>query len=364
MFNIPENNNFGAQIAVLGVGGAGGNALRHMIEMGLENVHFYALNTDLQALKSTKAENQIQLGPNLTRGLGSGGNPEIGRDAAKESTDIIKDILMDKDLIFIAAGEGGGTGTGASPVIAEMAKEMNVLTVAVVTKPFHYEGRRRLERAEQGIEYLREYTDTLLIIPNDKLLRLDDNVPSRDIFKMADNVLYKAVRGISDLITMPGFINLDFADLKTIMTMGGNAIIGVGEGEGVNKVSQAVELAIHSPLVEDYDIGRAKGILYNITSGTDITMSEQNQVSEILNEYKSEDAEVIMGLVYDESMENQIRITLIATGIDQDIKSSIKEKEKKERDFLLPPIREKENIEEPTVRRWKLNSKIDEPEEE
>lgn len=312
----PANTTF-AKIKVLGVGGGGGNAINSMIESSqIEGVEFIAINTDAQALLTSKAESKLQIGQNFTKGLGSGADPEVGRTAAEESQEKIKDMLFDSDMVFITAGMGGGTGTGASPVIAEIAKEAGALTVAVVTKPFAFEGTQRMRTAEEGVAELRDAVDTLIVIPNQRLMEVvDKKMTLLDAFRLADNVLGQGVQGISDLITVPGLINVDFADVKTIMTESGSALMGIGEASGDNRAATAARMAISSPLLE-VSIEGAKGILYNIIGGPDMTMSEVSDASAIIANSADEDANIIFGATIDEDQGTNFKISVIATGFD------------------------------------------------
>jgi cell division protein FtsZ len=310
----------GARIKVIGVGGGGGNAVNRMIEAGIEGIEFLVANTDLQALKRSRAPIKIQLGGKLTKGLGAGANPDIGRNAALEDTEKIIEALEGADMVFVTTGLGGGTGTGAAPIIASLATELNALTVAVVTKPFHFEGKRRMTQAEQGLRELRECVDTVITIPNERLLHtVDKNVSLQDSFKMADDVLRQAVQGISDLIIVPGLINLDFADVKTIMSGMGLALMGAGRASGENRAVEATQQAISSPLLEEATIQGAKGVLINITGGSDLTLYEVNEASSIIRESADDDANIIFGAVIDESMRDEMKITVIATGFDKDM---------------------------------------------
>lgn len=303
-----------AQIRVVGVGGGGNNAVNRMIEANLKGVQFIAINTDKQALYSSKAEYKIQIGEKLTRGLGAGANPEMGMKAAEESRDDIFQALQGADMVFITGGMGGGTGTGACPIVAEIAKEMGILTVGVVTKPFTFEGKRRRMHAEKGIEELRKRVDTLVTIPNDRLLQVVERRTSIvEAFKIADDVLRQGVQGISDLITTPGLVNLDFADVKTIMYERGLAHMGIGQASGENRASTAAKQAIHSPLLET-TINGSKGVLLNITGGLSLGLHEVNEAAEIVSESADVDANIIFGAVIDESLKDDIRITVIATG--------------------------------------------------
>jgi cell division protein FtsZ len=309
----------GARIKVIGVGGGGGNAVNRMIEAGIEGIEFLVANTDLQALKRSRAPIKIQLGGKLTKGLGAGANPEVGRNAALEDTEKIIEALEGADMVFVTTGLGGGTGTGAAPIIASLATELNALTVAVVTKPFHFEGKRRMTQSEQGLRELRECVDTVITIPNERLLHtVDRSVSLQDSFKLADDVLRQAVQGISDLITVPGLINLDFADVKAIMQGMGMALMGAGRASGENRAVNATQQAISSPLLEEASITGAKGVLINITGGLDLTLYEVNEASTIIREAADEDANIIFGAVIDESMRDEMKITVIATGFDRE----------------------------------------------
>ncbi len=312
----PQTTNF-AKIRVLGVGGGGMNAVNSMIKNdGVKGVDFISVNTDAQVLLLSQAGTKIQIGENLTKGLGSGGNPEIGRQAAEESYEKIKEFIDGSDMVFITAGMGGGTGTGASAVIARAAKEIGALTVAVVTKPFAFEGTRRLVQAEDGIESLREKVDTLIIIPNQRILDVvDKKVSLLEAFRIADSVLSQGVQGISDLITVPGLINVDFADVKTIMSSAGSALMGIGTGVGENRAQTAARSAVASPLLE-ISMDGARGVLFNITGGPDLTMTEVDEAAKIISSAADPDANIIFGATIDESMHDQIKIAVIATGFD------------------------------------------------
>jgi cell division protein FtsZ len=310
----------GARIKVIGVGGGGGNAVNRMIEAGIEGIEFLVANTDLQALKRSRAPIKIQLGGKLTKGLGAGANPDIGRNAALEDTEKIIEALEGADMVFVTTGLGGGTGTGAAPIIASLASELNALTVAVVTKPFHFEGKRRMAQGDQGLRELRECVDTVITIPNERLLHTADQKMSlQDAFKMADDVLRQAVQGISDLITVPGLINLDFADVKAVMSGMGLALMGAGRASGENRAVEATQQAISSPLLEEATIQGAKGVLINITGGLDLTLYEVNEASSIIRESADDDANIIFGAVIDESLRDEMKITVIATGFDKDM---------------------------------------------
>ena len=309
----------GARIKVIGVGGGGGNAVNRMIEAGIEGIEFLVANTDLQALKRSRAPIKIQLGGKLTKGLGAGADPIVGRNAALEDTEKIIEVLEGADMVFVTTGLGGGTGTGAAPIIASLATELNALTVAVVTKPFHFEGRRRMQQSDQGLRELRECVDTVITIPNERLLHtVERGVSLADSFKVADDVLRQAVQGISDLITVPGLINLDFADVKAIMQGMGLALMGAGRASGEHRAMEATQQAISSPLLEEATIEGAKGVLINITGGPDLTLYEVNEASSIIREAADEDANIIFGAVIDETMHDEMKITVIATGFDKE----------------------------------------------
>jgi cell division protein FtsZ len=309
----------GARIKVIGIGGGGGNAVNRMIEAGIEGIEFLVANTDLQALKRSKAPIKIQLGSRLTKGLGAGANPNVGREAALEDTDKIIEVLEGADMVFVTTGLGGGTGTGGAPIIASLATELDALTVAVVTKPFHFEGRRRMQQAEHGLRELRECVDTVITIPNERLLHTVERDSSlADAFGVADDVLRQAVQGISDLITVPGLINLDFADVKSIMAGMGMALMGAGRARGENRAIEATQQAISSPLLEEATIQGAKGVLINITGGPDLTLYEVNVASTIIREAADEDANIIFGAVIDENLRDEMKITVIATGFGEE----------------------------------------------
>ena len=308
----------GAVIKVIGVGGGGGNAINRMIDEGVAGVEFIAANTDVQALSSAKAETVIQLGPKLTRGLGAGGQPEVGRKAAEESEEVLTEALQGADMVFITAGMGGGSGTGAAPVIARIAKNVGALTVAVVTRPFGFEGSKRGTFAVEGINELREHVDTLLIISNNNLLEIvDKKTPLLEALSEADNVLRQGVQGITDLITSPGLINLDFADVKTVMADKGNALMGIGVGSGEERVIEAARKAIYSPLLET-TIDGAEDVIVNVTGGLDMTLIEAEEASEIVNQAAGHGVNIWLGTAIDESMKDEIRVTVVATGVRQD----------------------------------------------
>ena len=310
-----------AKIKVIGVGGGGGNAVNTMISSSLHGVDFINANTDSQALGVSNSPIKIQIGTQITKGLGAGSNPEIGRQSALESRDEIRPYLEGADMIFITAGMGGGTGTGATPVIAEIARECSILTIAVVTKPFQFEGKKRNIQAEEGIAQLREVVDTLIVVPNQRLLSLGGrNLSLLEAFKKADDILYQAVKGISDLILVPGLINLDFADVRSVMSNMGMAIMGTGVASGENRAVEAAQRAISSPLLEDNTIQGAHGILLNITGGPDMSLYEVNEASSLIQEEADDDANIIFGTVIDPNMQDEIRITVIATGFDDFMK--------------------------------------------
>lgn len=307
-----------AKIKVIGVGGGGGNAVTSMIESGLVNgVEFISANTDAQVLLNSKAPTKLQIGEKLTKGLGVGGNPEIGRQAAEESIEKIKELLIDSDMVFVTAGMGGGTGTGASPIIAQLAKEAGALTIGVVTKPFAFEGTRRMVAAEEGIEKLRESTDTLIVIPNQRLMDvIDRKMTLLEAFKVVDSVLGQGVGGIADIITTPGLVNVDFADVKAIMKDAGSALLGIGTGVGENRAQMAARAAVSSPLL-DISIEGARGVLFNIAGGDDLTMFEVDEAARIISSAADPDANVIFGAVIKSDLTDQVRITVIATGFDE-----------------------------------------------
>jgi len=315
MFSFVEDEK-SAKIKVIGAGGAGGNAINNMIASKLQGVRFIAANTDVQALEVSKAPVKIQMGEKLTEGLGAGANPEIGRQAAMESIDAIRSAVEDSHMVFITAGLGGGTGTGAAPVIAEVSKEVGALTVAVVTKPFSFEGKKRMKQAEDGISRLKDVVDTVITIPNDRLRGLASrNATMLEMFRRADEVLLHSVKGITDLIVMPGIVNLDFADVRTTMSRAGIAIMGTGIGRGENRALEAAEKAISHPLLEDVSIAGARGVLMNVTSGLDLTMTEMTEASDRIHSEAGDDAEIIWGAVLDDSIGDEVRVTVIGTGI-------------------------------------------------
>lgn len=316
MFELMDTSQQNAVIKVVGIGGGGGNAVEHMMAGHIEGVEFICANTDAQALRNSSANTIIQLGETITRGLGAGANPEVGRRSAEEDREKIRNVLTGADMVFIAAGMGGGTGTGAAPVFAQIAKELGILTVAVTTKPFSFEGRMRLQTADQGIANLSQYVDSLITIPNNKLLTvLGKNVTLINAFKAANDVLRGAVQGIAELITRPGLINVDFADVRTVMSEMGMAMMGTGVGSGENRARLAAEAAIASPLLEDVDLAGAKGVLVNITAGLDLSIGEFEEVGEVVKGFTSESATVVVGTVIDSELRDEVRVTVIVTGL-------------------------------------------------
>ncbi|MCD6224818.1 MAG: cell division protein FtsZ [Deltaproteobacteria bacterium] len=353
-FTLVENEKT-AKIKVIGVGGAGGNAINNMIDSGLQGVKFVAANTDAQALDVSKADVKIQMGTRITEGLGAGANPEVGREAALENADDIRSALDNSHMVFITAGCGGGTGTGAAPVIAEICKELGALTVAVVSKPFSFEGAKRSKKAEEGILALREVADTVITIPNDRLRgHASKNATMIEMFKKADEILYDSVKGVTDLIMLPGLINLDFADIRATMLKAGMAIIGIGVASGENRAIEAAERAISHPLLEDISITGAKGVLMNITSTSSLRMDEMTEASERIHHEVGEDADIIFGTAVDESLGDEMRVTVIATGINsgQDVNTSRNYPDTivrgKVRDLTADDIRNAVNYDKPT----------------
>ena len=317
-WTIEEDVNQSAVIKVIGVGGGGNNAVQHMVASGIEGVDFIAVNTDAQVLKKINARTTLQIGSNLTRGLGAGSNPETGKQAALEDRERLEEVLRGSDMVFITAGMGGGTGTGAAPVVAQVAKELDVLVVAVVTKPFPHEGSKRMKVAEQGLAELGQYVDSLIVIPNEKLSAvLGRDIPMLQAFQSANEVLHGAVRGIADIITRPGLMNLDFADVRTVMSEMGMAMMGTGQASGEGRARKATEAAVTSPLLENVNLQGARGILVNITAGMDLTMGEYEEVMDIAHGYAVEDASIKVGTVLDPSMSNEIRVTVVATGLSR-----------------------------------------------
>ncbi|EKD78100.1 MAG: hypothetical protein ACD_42C00042G0002 [uncultured bacterium] len=316
MFELGDNQSHNAKIKVVGIGGGGGNAIEHMMSEHIEGVEFICANTDAQALGKSSARNTLHLGEEITKGLGAGANPDVGRQAAEENRNHIREILSGTDMVFLTAGMGGGTGTGAAPIFAEIAKELGILTVAVVTKPFAFEGRKRMEIADEGIRALSKYVDSLITIPNNKLLSvLGKNISLLNAFKAANSVLHGAVQGIADLITRPGLINVDFADVRTVMSEMGMAMMGTGVGMGENRAREAAAAAISSPLLEDIDFSGAKGVLVNITAGMDMSIGEFEIVGEAIKAFASESATVVVGTVIDPELTDELRVTVVVTGL-------------------------------------------------
>jgi cell division protein FtsZ len=379
MFQFDESVDQMARIKVIGVGGSGGNAINTMILSSVEGVEFITANTDAQALKNSRAPMKVQLGAKLTKGLGAGANPEIGREAALEDRGRLVELLSGADMVFIAAGLGGGTGTGAAPVIAEVARESGALTVGVVTKPFAREGKQRMNKAEEGVAKLKQVVDSLIVIPNDRLLGLaGKNMSILDAFKPSDDVLRQAVQGISDLITTSGLINVDFADVKAIMSERGMAMMGIGIAEGEKRAAEAAHRAISSPLLEDIDISGAKGVLVNISGSSSMTMEEFDEASRIIHEKVHEDANIIIGLVINDELGDRIKITAIATGfgasfeagrirddvrpravtsgkVDRDLPTFIRDRQKELPRGLRTPISEDEEYDIPTFLRKRVD---------
>ncbi|MGB0865851.1 MAG: cell division protein FtsZ [Granulosicoccaceae bacterium] len=326
MFDLMENYSANARIKVMGLGGGGGNAVEHMVRSGIEGVEFICANTDAQALQSMTATHSLHIGANITKGLGAGANPDIGRQAALEDRERIAELFDNTDMLFLTAGMGGGTGTGSIPVVAQLAREAGILTVAVVTKPFPFEGSKRMQVAARGIEELRQHVDSLIIIPNEKLLSvLGKNISLLDAFNSANDVLCGAVQGISELITRPGLINVDFADVKTVMSEMGVAMMGTGISQGEDRATDAAEQAVSSPLLEDIDLAGAKGILINVTGGMDMNIGEFEEVGNVVKQFASEDATVVVGTVIDPELEGELRVTVVATGLGATNRNQIKQ---------------------------------------
>jgi cell division protein FtsZ len=317
-FEFEESVSQNARMKVIGVGGGGGNAVNRMVDEQLSGVEFISVNTDAQALLNNKADIKVQIGKKLTRGLGAGARPEIGRQAIEENNDEVDRTIAGADLVFVTCGMGGGTGTGAAPIIAAMAKEKGILTVGIVTKPFLFEGRKRMRQAEMGIAEMRKHVDTMIVVPNERLLAVaGKGMPFAEALKKADEVLLNATRGISEVITRPGLINVDFADVRTVMQNGGSALMGTGIGRGESRAVEAAQQAVSSPLLDNVSIAGATGLLVNITGGNDLTLGEASQISEIIKEAVGEEAEVIFGAVIEPAMQGEVRVTLIATGFDR-----------------------------------------------
>ena len=334
---LDQSNDVGAKMKVIGVGGAGNNALNGMISSKLMGVEFIAINTDLQALEANRASNRIPIGREVTKGLGAGANPEVGRAAIEEDREKVSAALDGADMVFITGGMGGGTGTGAAPVVADIAKSSGALTVGIVTKPFLFEGPKRMRRAEAGIEELKNCVDTLIVIPNQRLLALvEKETPLEQAFKIADEILLQATKGISNLVNVPGLINLDFADVRTVMSEMGDALMGVGIASGDNRASQAANRAISSPLLEEINIAGAKGVLINISASSNLSLSEVNEANNIIFEAAGDDANIIFGVVFDNNMEDKLQVTVIATGFNH---SGIRQ-ESKQVDKIIPIVQE------------------------
>src|SRR5437588_4547490 len=324
IFEFEESATQAARMKVVGVGGGGGNAVNRMIDEHLEGVEFISVNTDAQALLASKSDVKVQIGKKLTRGLGAGARPDIGRQAIEENRDEVSRTLANADLVFITCGMGGGTGTGAAPVIAELAREAGALTVGIVTKPFLFEGRKRMRQAEQGIADMRKNVDTMIVVPNERLLAVvGKGIPFQDALKKADEVLLHATQGISGLVTVTGIVNVDFADVRTVMQNGVAAIMGTGMGRGENRAMEAVQQAISSPLLDNISITGATGVLINITGGEDLTLGEVTQISDVVKDAAGEEAEIIFGTVNDPAMHGEIRVTVIATGFDKDVQPGL-----------------------------------------
>jgi len=358
MIEIDENKNMAAKVKIVGVGGGGNNAVNTMISSQLSGVDFIAANTDAQSLAASRAPIKLQLGSKLTKGLGAGANPEVGRKAALEDVEMIREALKDSDMVFITAGLGGGTGTGGAPVIAEVAKEMGALTVAIVTKPFHFEGKKRMKQAEEGLANLKMTSDALITIPNQRLLSIGGkSMPLLEAFKKADEILYHASKGISDIIVGHGIINVDFADVRTIMSETGMALMGTGIASGENRSVEAAQKAISSPLLEDISIEGAKGLLINITGDAKMTLNEINEATTLIQKEAHEDANIIWGMVIDEAMQEEMRVTVIATGFGK-VEEKVATRFKK-----VAPIsfNTKENRDIPAfLRRVKVSERFDE----
>lgn len=324
IFEFEEPPSQSARMKVVGVGGGGGNAVNRMIDEHLESVEFISINTDAQALLSSKSDAKIQIGKKLTRGLGAGARPEIGRQAIEENRDEVSRVLAGADLVFVTCGMGGGTGTGAAPVIAQLGKEAGALTVGIVTKPFLFEGRKRMRQAEQGIVELRQHVDTMIVVPNERLLAVvGKGIPFQDALKKADEVLLHATQGISTLISRTGLVNVDFADVRTVMQDGGSALMGTGIGRGENRAMEAAQQAISSPLLDNISVAGSTGVLLNITGGNDLTLGEVTQISEIVHDAVGDEAEIIFGAVNEPAMQGEIRVTVIATGFDRQIEGGL-----------------------------------------
>ncbi|MGD9387806.1 MAG: cell division protein FtsZ [Gammaproteobacteria bacterium] len=369
MFELVDGYNTNAIIKVIGVGGGGGNAVSHMMDCGIDGVEFICANTDSQALKNSRVRTAIQIGCNITKGLGAGANPDLGRQAAMEDRDRLREAIEGSDMLFITAGMGGGTGTGAAPIVAQVAKELGILTVAVVTKPFGMEGRKRSDTADQGITELSKHVDSLITIPNQKLLTvLGKQTTLLDAFRAANEVLQGAVQGIAELITCPGLINVDFADVRTVMSEMGMAMMGTGHGTGEDRARDAAEAAISSPLLEDINLEGANGILVNVTAGMDLAIGEFDEVGMVVKERASDDATVVIGTVIDPAMEGEVRVTVVATGLGGAVQQRMPERERSGRRTVrvrpVPDVSAQPNyndLEAPPVARRRVSE--DEPAE-
>jgi cell division protein FtsZ len=354
MFELMDAYSQNAVIKVIGVGGGGGNAVSHMVESGIEGVDFICANTDSQALKSTLVKTSLQIGCNITKGLGAGANPEVGRQAAMEDRDRIHEVIEGSDMLFITGGMGGGTGTGAAPVVAQVAKELGILTVAVVTKPFEMEGGKRLMIADNGIAELGKYVDSLITIPNEKLLSvLGAQTTLLDAFREANQVLQGAVQGIAELITRPGLINVDFADVRTVMSEMGMAMMGTGESDGENRAQDAAESAVNSPLLDDIDLSGANGILVNVTAGMDLAIGEFDVVGKTVKQFAAPDATVVVGTVIDPDMSGSMRVTVVATGLGQPAVEQAKPDVRVVRTSASSKRPDYDSLEQPAVARTK-----------
>ena len=363
MFELIDNVPQSAVIKVVGVGGGGGNAVKHMIENDVDGVDFICANTDAQALSDVASKTVLQLGSEITKGLGAGANPEIGRAAAMEDRDRIADALRGADMVFITAGMGGGTGTGGAPVVAEVAREMGILTVAVVTRPFPFEGRKRLKIAQHGVAELQQQVDSLITIPNEKLLEvLGKNTSLLDAFKEANDVLLGAVQGIADLIIRPGMINVDFADVRTVMSEMGMAMMGTGSANGEGRAREAAEKAINSPLLDDIDLQGARGILVNITAGLDLSLGEFSEVGDAIEEFASEEATVVVGTVIDPDMTDELKVTVVATGLGSEVARAplqvveTTQPVERERERELDQVPDYKDLDKPAIRRKRASS--------
>ncbi|WMS89213.1 cell division protein FtsZ [Pleionea litopenaei] len=349
MFELIDNCQDSAVIKVIGLGGGGGNAVEHMLAANIDGVEFVCANTDAQALGKSNARTTIQLGGSITKGLGAGANPEVGRQAALEDRERIQEVLKDTDMVFLTAGMGGGTGTGAAPVVAEIAKEMGILTVAVVTKPFFFELKKRMKVAEEGIAELRRHVDSLIIVPNDKVLSVLKGKALTEAFKAANDVLHGAVQGIAELITRPGLINVDFADVRTVMSEKGMAMMGTGIASGENRAKIAAETAVASPLLEDVDLSGARGILVNITCGEDMNIDEFAEVGSIVQDFASEEATVVVGTAIDPELNDELRVTVVATGLLAKGEQAVKLVSNKEDNIKPDGSTDYQKLDRPTV---------------